>query len=73
MQNYVVRIYRASLGNLDSISGLIEDIESGQKEPFHSFSELKTLLAKSIGRGELALPNLTDPTVMYENIIAEVA
>ena len=73
MQNYIVRVYRANPGDLDSVSGLIEDIESGQKESFHSFSELQTLLANSIGRGQLAFPDLTDPTVMYKDKIAEVA
>jgi hypothetical protein len=73
MQNYIVRVYRASPDDLDSVSGLVEDIESGQKESFHNFSELQTLLAKSTGRGQLALPDLTNPTVMYKDIIAEVA
>lgn len=58
MQNYIVRVYRAHPGDVDSVSGFIEDSESGQKEPFHSISELQTLLAHSIGRGQLELPEL---------------
>ena len=73
MQNYIVRVYRASPRGLGSVSGLIEDIESGQKESFHSFNELQTLLAKTIGRGLLALTDLTDPTVIHKDKIAVVA
>jgi hypothetical protein len=73
MQNYIVRVYRASSGDLDSVSGLVEDIESGQKVSFHSFSELQALLAKSIGRGQLALSELAEPQVSYKDKIAIVA
>jgi len=49
MQTYVVHVYRRSPVDEDSISGILEDIESGQKEPFHSINELQTMLAHSIG------------------------
>jgi len=69
MQNYIVRVYRACPDDMDSISGFIEDIESGHKEPFHSINELQTLLAHSIGRGQLKLPELAArEEVSLENI-----
>ena len=59
MRNYVVRVYRAHPPNLDSVSGVVEDIESGQIESFHSMNELHALLVCSVTRGQLELPNLT--------------
>jgi len=58
MQTYIVRVYRARPEDMGSVSGVIEDIESGQQEPFHSFNELETMLARSIGEGQLGLPDL---------------
>jgi len=48
MHNYVVRVYRASSVGADSISGVLEDIQSGQKDSFHNFNELQALLSDSI-------------------------
>jgi len=69
MPVYVVRVYRAHPEGAGSVSGVIEDSESGQKEPFHSISELQAMLAHSIGRGQLELPDLTSREVInHENI-----
>jgi hypothetical protein len=57
MQTYIVRVYRAHLEDMSSVSGVIEDIESRQQEPFHSFNELENLLALSIRRGQPGLPD----------------
>ncbi len=73
MQNYIVRVYRAHPDNVDSVSGFIEDSESGQKEPFHSINELQTLLAHSIGRGQLELPELVDQKAITSDKVAVIA
>jgi hypothetical protein len=58
MQTYIVRVYRAHLEDEGSVSGVIEDIESGQKQSFNSFIDLQTKLAHSIGKGQLGFPDL---------------
>ena len=55
MKNYVVRIYRAPPSCPGSISGIVEDIESGQTDPFHNFNELQALLNASIRTGQYEL------------------
>lgn len=57
MQNYIVRVFRARPGDMESVSGSIEYIESGQKVPFHNFNELETKLAHSIEEGQLGFPD----------------
>jgi hypothetical protein len=56
MQNYIMCVYRARPEDIGSVSGIIEDIESGQKESFHSINELQTMLAHSIGKGQFGFP-----------------
>jgi hypothetical protein len=65
MQTYILRVYRARPNDV-SVSGMIEDIESGQKKHFNSLNDLLTILAKSLGKGQLELPELTipDPVAM---------
>jgi hypothetical protein len=65
MQTYILRVYRARPNEV-SVSGMIEDIESGQKKHFNSLNDLLTILAKSLGKGQLELPELTipDPVAM---------
>jgi len=58
MQTYIVRVYRARPEGMGSMSGVIEEIESGQKESFHSINELETVLAQSIRRGQLGFRDL---------------
>ena len=58
MQTYIVRVYRVRPEDTGSVSGVIEGVESGQKEPFHNINELQTMLADSIGKGQLESPNL---------------
>jgi hypothetical protein len=60
MQTYILRVYRARPNDV-SVSGMIEDIESGQKKHFNSLNDLLTILAKSLGKGQLELPELTVP------------
>lgn len=57
MQTYIVRVYRARPENAGSVSGIIEDIESGHKQSFHNHTELQTMLADSIGKGQLGFPD----------------
>ena len=56
MQSYIVRVYRACPEDAGLVSGIIEDIESGLKESFHNLTELQTMLADFIGKGQLGLP-----------------
>ena len=58
MQTYVLRVYRAHPANV-SVAGVLEDIESGQKKYFNSFNDLITVMAKSLGKGQLELAELT--------------
>ncbi len=60
MQNYIVRVYRARPEDVESVSGVIENIESGQKESFNNIDELETILAHSIGKGQLGFPDMVD-------------
>jgi hypothetical protein len=55
MKNYIVRVYRAHPSCLDSISGVVEDIEFGQIGSFHNFDELQALLNDSIRTGQYEL------------------
>lgn len=59
MQTYIVRVLRARPSSISPVSGILEDIESGQKETFQSFTELQTLLGDSIARGQLGFPDFT--------------
>ena len=63
MQNYIVCITRTCPEDAGSVSGAIEDAESGQKETFQSFSELKTLLADFIGKGQLEFSDLASQVI----------
>jgi hypothetical protein len=58
MQNYIVRVYRTRPEDMESVSGVIENIESGQKESFNTIDELQTILAHSIGKGQLGFPDM---------------
>jgi len=73
MKNYIVRVYRAHPSYLDSISGVVEDIESGQIESFHSLDQLQTLLVHSVRRGQLELPNITTKEEITGENLAVVA
>jgi len=73
MKTYIVRVYRARPDNVDSVSGLIEDIESGDKKPFHSIGELQTLLAHSLGRGQIEFPELDVQEAIALETVAVVA
>ena len=59
MQTYIVRVYRARPEDEGSVSGVIEDVESGQKEFFKSLIDLQSKLAHSIGNGQLELSDMT--------------
>jgi len=58
MQTYIVRVYRAHPENEGSVAGVIEDIESGQKKYFNSFTNLQSMLADTIGKGQLELTEM---------------
>jgi hypothetical protein len=58
MQTYVLRVYRARPADV-SVSGMLEDIESGQKRYFSNLNDLVTVLAKTLGEGQFELAALT--------------
>jgi hypothetical protein len=73
MRTYILRVYRTQPEDM-SVSGIIEDVESGQKKNFHGFTDRLTVLEKYIGEGQLELPELTpeelaslDPVAMPVN------
>jgi len=69
MQTYIVRIYRARPEDEGSVSGVIEDIESGQKQSFNSFIKLQSMLAHSIGKGQLGFADLVPQELdTHENV-----
>jgi len=45
MENYIVRIYRRSECQPDSIIGLVEPVEIGEIQPFSTLGELMTIIA----------------------------
>ena len=61
MKNYLVRVNRASSVGADSISGVLEDIQSGQKDSFHNFNEHQALLSDSIQIVQLELSYNSSP------------
>ena len=69
MQTYILRVYRTQPEDM-SVAGIVEDIESGQKKYFHGFTDLLTLLEKSIGEGQLELPELTPREVATRDPVA---
>ena len=70
MQTYIVRVYRAHPTDDNSVSGIIEYIESGHKESFHGIKELQSILATSILEGQFGIPSLV---VQHECIHENVA
>lgn len=70
MQTYVVHVYRDRPEDKETISGVIEDIESGQKEYFNSFISLQSKLVHSIGRGQLELTGLVSEGVTAFDTVA---
>ena len=69
MQTYIVRVYRTRPEDEGSISEVIEDIESGQKQSFNSFIKLQSMLADSIGKGQLGFPDLVPQELdTHENV-----
>jgi hypothetical protein len=57
MRTFIVRVYRAHPADM-SVAGVIEEIESGQKHFFNSLIEIQSMLADSIGKGQLELSDL---------------
>ena len=69
MQTYIVRVYRARPEDEGSVSGVIEDIESGHKQSFNSFIKLQSMLANFIGKGQLGFSDLIPQELdTHENI-----
>ncbi|TNF98216.1 MAG: hypothetical protein EP297_08660 [Gammaproteobacteria bacterium] len=58
MQNYVLRVYRTHPTDAELVSGIIENTDSGQKESFHSISELQSMLAHSFSKGQIGFTEL---------------
>ena len=61
MRNYIVRVYRRHPECERLVAGIVEDIESGQKEIFQSFCELQSLLIHSIENGRFDLADGPPP------------
>ena len=72
MQNYVLRVYRTHTTDAESVSGIIENIDSGQKESFHSLSELQSMLAHSISKGQLGFPDFAPPELDTNENVAVI-
>lgn len=70
MQNYFVHICCAHPVDMGSVSGVIEDIESGQKKSFHSLNGLQAMPAHSIGKGRLEFPNLVSQALITHDNVA---
>ena len=69
MHTYIVRVYRARPEDEGSVSGIIEDIESGQKQFFKSLIDLQSKLAHSIEEGQLGFPDLVPQELdSHENV-----
>ncbi len=47
MENYIVRIYRRSECDNEALVGLLETIETGEIQTFHTLGELTSILAKN--------------------------
>jgi hypothetical protein len=70
MQTYVVRVYRSRPEDEASLSGVIEGIESGQKQFFNSLIDLQSKLACSIGKDQ---PELSDMAIQESSPLDHVA
>ena len=53
MKNDIVRLYRAHPSHSDFISGVVENTESGQIDPFHRLDPIQILLMHSVGHEQL--------------------
>jgi hypothetical protein len=51
MNNYIVRIYRHKEDDPQSLFGVVEDVESNGREPFHSYDDLWKILNRAKKRG----------------------
>lgn len=60
MESYILRVYRTNPAD-GSVSGMVEDVESGQKRYFKNFNDLIAVLAKTVGTGQLQLSELSPP------------
>ena len=56
MHTYIVRDCRARPEDIESASGIIEDVESGKKTSFHTLAELQAMIGSSIMQGQMSLP-----------------
>ena len=59
MQSYVVCVHRARPNPIGPVSGIVEDIESGERHAFRNFNEFRTMLGHSIAKGQQELPDVT--------------
>ena len=73
MQNYIVRVYRAHPGDAWSVSGILEDVESGSKTTFHNLHELQSMLADSVMSGKIGFPGLVPDELDTHEYPAEEA
>ena len=49
MENYIVRIYRRDQSQPETVTGLVEAVETGETHPFSSLGELAELLTGTPG------------------------
>jgi hypothetical protein len=69
MQTYVLRVHRTHPADAESVSGIIENIDSGHSGSFKSLSELQSMLAHSIIKGQLGFPDfVTQELDTHENV-----
>jgi hypothetical protein len=72
MQNYVLRVYRTHAKYADSISGIIENIDSGHNESFHNLTELQSILAHSIGDRQVGFPYIVSQELETHDNVAVI-
>ena len=70
MHTYIVRVYRANPVDDGSVSGVIEDIESGQQKSFHGINDLQSLLTQTVTEGQFEIRDLvTQEADAYDKVV----
>jgi predicted KAP-like P-loop ATPase len=72
MQNYVLRVYNTHAKYADSISGVIEDIDSGHRESFHNLIELQSILVHSSENSQAGFPAIVSQELDTHDNVAVI-
>ena len=61
MDSYIVRVYRRSRGTSgEEVAGLVEEVGTDQRRPFHTVTGLVTTIRQLIGRDESGESNVRE-------------